>query len=71
MTFSIEEVISEPAAAKLGLTAAAATKGQLISECPFGVLNFPKLQRKNLAKNLKSGQINKIKALSYNTITYL
>ena len=43
-------------------------KGQLISECPFGVLNFPKLQRKNLAKNLKSGQINKIKALSYNTI---
>ena len=46
MTFSIEEVISEPAAAKLGLTAAAATKGQLISECLFDVLNFPKNNEK-------------------------
>ena len=42
MTFSIEEVISEPAAAKLGLTAAAATKGQLISELLFDTLNFSK-----------------------------
>ena len=24
------------------------TKGQLISECPFNILNFPKKQRKNL-----------------------
>ena len=27
-------------------------KGQLISECPFGVLNFPKKQRKSFDKFL-------------------
>ena len=39
------------------------TKGQLISEWLFDVLNFPKNQRKNL---MKSGWIKKIKALYYN-----
>ena len=37
------------------------SKGQLISECPFDVLNFPKNQRKKIDKflpqNLKSGEI--------------
>ena len=48
------------------------TKGQLISECPFDVLNFPKKTTKKfdkfLPKNLKSGLINTIKALSYSII---
>ena len=48
------------------------SKGQLISECPFDVLNFPKKPTKKfdkfLPQNLKGGEINKIKALSYNTI---
>ena len=45
-------------------------KGQLISECLFGVLNFPKTNEKFdkfLPKKLKSGQINKLKAFSYNS----
>ena len=50
------------------------SKGQLISECLFDVLNFPKNQRKKfdkfLPQNLKSGQMNKIKALSYDNIIY-
>ena len=40
------------------------SKGHLISEWLFGVLNCPKNQPKNL-KDLKSGQIKKIKALYY------
>ena len=38
-------------------------KGQLISECLFDFLNFPKKHQKVdkfLPKNLKSGQINKL-----------
>ena len=44
-------------------------KGQLISECLFDFLNFPKNQRKIWkisAQETKSGQINKVKALSNN-----
>ena len=44
------------------------SKGQLISECLFDVLNFPKTF---LPQNLKSGQINKIKALSYDYMGFL
>ena len=47
------------------------TKGQLISECLFDFLNFPKNNEKFdkfLPQNLKSGQINKVKTLSYNTM---
>ena len=46
-------------------------KGQLISECPFIVLNLPKNNiffYKFLPKNLKRGQINRIKTLSCNII---
>ena len=49
-------------------------KGQLISECLFDLLNFPKNTEKFdkfLPKNLKSGQINKIKALFYNSMIYI
>ena len=45
------------------------TKGQLISECLLGGTNFPKNNErfdKLLPQNLKSGQINKVHALSYN-----
>ena len=48
------------------------TKGYLISECNFRVLNFSKNQQKNVTnfcpKNLKCGQINKVKAFSHNII---
>ena len=51
------------------------SKGQLISECLFGGLNFPKKPTKKsdkfLPQNLKSGQINKIKGLSYDTIIHI
>ena len=43
-------------------------KGQLISECLLGVIDFPKNQRKFdkfLPYNIRSDQINKIEALSY------
>ena len=43
-------------------------KGQLISECLFGVIDFPKNNEKFekfLPQNLKSGEINKVKALHY------
>ena len=50
-------------------------KGQLISKCPFGVIIWTKIPTKKfnkfLPQNLKSGEINKIKALSYNTIIYI
>ena len=50
-------------------------KGQLISECPFDVLNFPKNQQKKIwqifALESKNGEINKIKALYYKTIECL
>ncbi len=50
------------------------SKGQIISDCLFDVLNFPKTTTKKVDKflplNLKSGQINKIEALSYDTIIY-
>ena len=42
-------------------------KGQLISECLFGFLNFPKFD-KFLPKNLKNCQINKVQTLSYNSM---
>ena len=41
------------------------SKGQVISEWIFGVLNFSKKFDKLLPKNLKCGQPNKIKSLSY------
>ena len=47
------------------------SKGQLISECIFDFLNFPKHQRKIWqisAPESKTGQINKVKTLSYNTM---
>ena len=49
------------------------SKGQLISECPLDVLNFPKNQRKDFCpkQNLKRGEINKIKALPYDTLIYI
>ena len=43
-------------------------KGVLISECLAGVIDFPKTNEKFdrfLHKNLKSGQINKVKAPSF------
>ena len=44
------------------------SKGQLISEQIYAVLNFPKMQR-NIARisalAYKMGQIKKIKAISY------
>ena len=46
-------------------------KGQTISECLFDFLNFPKNQRKIWqisTPETKSCQINKAKALSYNTM---
>ena len=49
-------------------------KGQLISECLLSVIDFPKKQQKFdkfLPQNLKSGQINKVKAVSYDNIIYL
>ena len=48
-------------------------KGQLISKCPFGVIIWTKYQRKNLTISAleSSGEINKIKALSHNTIIYI
>ena len=49
----------------------ARAKGQLISKCLFDVLNFQRNNSKNLPKNLKRGQINKIKALSSNIICSL
>ena len=45
-------------------------KGQLNSECLFGDSNFPKENDEKFNK-LKSGQINKIKALSYNVTVYI
>ena len=45
------------------------SKGQLISECLFDNLKFSKNNEKFercLPYNIKSGQINKIKATSYN-----
>ena len=45
-------------------------RGQLISECLFHFLNFPKTNEKFdkfLPQNLKSSQINKVKSLSYNS----
>ena len=38
--------ISTPHSASIGLTIISLGKGQLISECPFDVSNFPKNQRK-------------------------
>ena len=43
-------------------------KGQLISKCPFGVIVLTKIPMKNLTNfcpRIKSGEINKIKTLSY------
>ena len=43
-------------------------KGQLASECLLGVIDFPKTNKKFdkfLPQKLKSGQINKVKPLSY------
>ena len=50
----------------------AVPKGQLISECLFDVLNFPKqpTQRFDKSKNLRNGQINK-KTLSCDAIIYI
>ena len=49
-------------------------KGQLISECPFGVIVSTKIPTKKFDKFcpriLKSCEINKIKAFFYNTIIY-
>ena len=49
-------------------------KGQLISKCPFGVIVSTKIPTKKFDKFcpriLKSCEINKIKALFYNTIIY-
>ena len=42
------------------LTYGMSSKGQLISECPFEILDFPKIPKKIdrfLPQNLKSGQI--------------
>ena len=49
----------------------ARAKGQLISKCLFDVLNFQRNNSKNLPKNLKRGQINKIKAPISNIICSL
>jgi hypothetical protein len=51
-------------------------KGQLISECPLDVFNFPKKTMKKFDKflhqNPKNGEFNKTKTLSYNnTIVYI
>ena len=61
-TTKIHECISYVKAA-LCKIAKTISKGQLISEYPFDVLNFQKNQRKNLTSltNLKSGEINKMK----------
>ena len=53
----IPQITDEPT--KLG------TKGQLISEWLFDVLNFPKKNDEALPKNLEIGQIGKIKVLLY------
>ena len=51
------------------------SKGQLISKCPFGVIVWTKIPTKDFdnfcPRILKSGEINKIKALSYNTTIYI
>ena len=48
-----------------------AFKGQLISKCPFGVIVSTKIPTKKFCPRiLKSCEINKIKALFYNTIIY-
>ena len=51
------------------------TKGQLISKCPFGVIVSTKIPTKTFdsfcPRILKNGEINKIKALSYNTIIHI
>ena len=49
-------------------------KGQLISDCFFGVLNFPKNQRKIWqisALESKKWSNQQIKALSYNNIIHI
>jgi hypothetical protein len=53
----------------------ALAKGQLISKCPFGVIASTKIPTKKFdnfcPRILKSGEINKIKAVSYNTVIYI
>ena len=49
-------------------------KGQLISECLFDFLNFPKNHRKFdkfLPKNMKGVEIIKIKTMPYTTSIYI
>ena len=47
-------------------------KGQLISECLLGVIDFPKNQRKIWQISaLESKKINKVRAFSYNIMIYI
>ena len=50
------------------------TKGQLISECLFNFLNFPKTTEKFdkfLPKNMEGVEIIKIKTMPYTTTIYI
>ena len=57
------------------MSAKIVAKGQLISKCLLGVIVLTKIPTKKFDKFcpriLKSCEINKIKALSYNTIIYI
>ena len=58
---------SAPKASNWGSGACA--KDQLISECLFDFLNFPKNNKEfDKSQNLKGGQINKVKTLPYNAM---
>ena len=50
-------------------------KGQLISKCPFAVIVSTKIPTKKFdnfcPRVLKSDEIKKIKAVSYNTMIYI
>ena len=50
------------------------TKGQVFSECPYGVIVWTKIPMKNLSNFSSSGKINKVKTfsmpLSYDLTTF-
>jgi hypothetical protein len=49
----------------------ATAKVQLLSKCPYGVIIWTKIPTRNLTNFCPSGEINKIKALSYDTTIYI
>ena len=71
-----EEIYNEISFLVIALTTVttARAKGQLISDCLLGVMDFPKNQQNILqisALESKKWSINKVKALSYNNMIYI